>query len=74
MTDYLILRKTTGIVNDQAVLPHTWVLDNVIVKASSARRALTAAGVKEGEYVAVPARNWKPLTVKVEQTTKITIG
>lgn len=43
-------------------------------EASSPRRALVAAKVGEGEYVAVPARSWKPLTVSVEQTTKITIG
>jgi hypothetical protein len=27
-----------------------------------------------GEYVAVPVRSWKPLTVKTEQVTKVTIG
>ena len=44
------------------------------VVATSPRRALTSAKVGEGEYVAVPARSWKPLTVTVEQTTKVTIG
>ncbi len=70
MTEYLILRKQ----DHEDAVPHTWTLENVITKASSARRALTAAAVPEGEYVAVPARSWKPLTVKVEQTTKVTIA
>ena len=70
MTDYLILRRT----QQENGTTNTWTLDNVIVKASSARRALTAAGVKEGVYVAIPARSWKPLTVSTEQVTKVTIG
>jgi hypothetical protein len=44
------------------------------IKASSARRALTAEAVGEGTYVAVPTRSWKPLTVKVENTVKVTIS
>ena len=42
--------------------------------ATSPNRALTAAKVSAGQYVAVPARSWKPLTVKTEQVTKVTIG
>lgn len=41
---------------------------------SSPRRALSAADVKEGGYVAIPSRSWRPLTVSVEQTTKVTIS
>jgi len=45
-------------------------------RASSPARALrsyVSAGA-EGTYVCVPSRSWKPLVVKVEQTTKVTIG
>ena len=69
MTSYLILKYDDGTDEEEG----TW---SVIVsaKASSAQRALKAAAVGEGEYVAIPERSWKPLTVKVEQTTKVTIG
>lgn len=45
-------------------------------EASSPIRALRShvRSGAEGEYVAVPSRSWKPLTVKVEQTTKVTIS
>jgi hypothetical protein len=45
-----------------------------VVKASSAKRALQSAALGAGTYVALPARSWKPLTVKTEQVTKVTIG
>ena len=41
--------------------------------ASSAKRAIAAAGLDEGTYLAIPARSLKPITVKVEQITKVTI-
>ncbi len=72
MTDYVILRHDPGVgwemetaTSDGTIVP---------VKASSASRAISAANVGEGKYVAVPVRNWKPLTVKTEQVTKVTIG
>ena len=46
----------------------------IVVKASSAKRALQSAALGAGTYVAIPARSWKPLIVKTEQVTKITIG
>ncbi len=66
MTEYTIL----------AYNPETNSWDRVQgnVVASSARRALAASDLEAGEYVAIPARSWKPLTVSVEQTTKVTIG
>ncbi len=51
-----------------------WEIEAINVKASSARRALTAAEVGEGSYVPIPSRSWKPLVVKTEQVTKVTIG
>lgn len=68
MTSYLILRKTKDDSYD------TWEEIEGVVKASSSKRALAIAQVAAGEYVAVPYRSWKPLIVKVEQTTKVTIG
>ncbi len=68
MTEYLILRQT------DADHPGEWNEFAGVVRASSARRALAVNALNEGVYVAVPARSWKPLTVKVEQTTKVTIG
>lgn len=62
MTQYVILNSQNGAWHE--VGRH---------QASSPRRALTALGVDEGTYVAVPARSWKPLTVKVERTTRLTI-
>jgi hypothetical protein len=64
VTDYLILKFDTE--------TGTWKV-SISTEASSARRALSTAKVEEGEYVAIPARSWKPLTVKVETTTKTTI-
>lgn len=43
-------------------------------ESSSPARAIRQCEPEAGKYVAVPARSWQPLTVKVEQTTKITIG
>ena len=65
MTRYLILEY-----NEEA---GSWS-GEAIVSASSPRRALVVGDVKAGTYVAVPHRSWKPLTVTVEQTTKVTIG
>lgn len=66
MTEYIILKQDTG---------GTWrQAEGGYWSASSARRAIAAAGVDEGTYVAIPARSWEPLTVKVTQTTKVTIS
>lgn len=53
---------------------------NANVAASSAEQAIRAhvaavAAVDEraGRYVAVPSRSWKPVTVAVETTTRVTL-
>jgi hypothetical protein len=70
VTAYIIFQKEEGV----ASLPDRWRRITG-VSASSSKRALAAVELKEGgEYVAVPSRSWKPLTVAIEQTTKITIG
>jgi hypothetical protein len=62
MTHYIILRW-----HEDAWKEHG------AADASSPRRALAVANVDAGGYVAIPSRSWKPLTVKVETTTKTTI-
>lgn len=71
MTEYVILRNDP---REDGAQSNRWFEVGPTVKASSAKRALSAAEISAGEYVALPARSWKPLTVKVEQTTKVTIG
>lgn len=66
MTEYTLLHYNSE--------TNSWERIQGNVAATSPRRALVAGKVGEGEYVAVPARSWKPLTVTVEQTTKVTIG
>lgn len=68
MTTYVILKQS-----DQPGAGYSWNEHGDPVEASSARRALSSRGVDEGTYVAVPARSWKPLTVTVEQTTRVKI-
>ena len=43
-------------------------------RKANAIHAWFVANVQAGEYVAIPQRSWRPMPVKVEQTTKITIG
>lgn len=73
MTEYVILRyelengvgaSTTGVWREAGV-----------AQASSPTRAIrTLTHTGENTYLAVPMRSWKPLAVKVEQTTKVTVG
>ena len=42
--------------------------------ATSPARAIRTLDAEEGIFVAVPTRSFRPLEVKVEQTTKVTIG
>lgn len=62
MTSYVILTQSGGM----------WA-ERGEAEASSARRAIAATDPDEGVYVAVPKRSWKPLTVKVETSRKLTI-
>jgi len=66
MTDYLILMQ-----DDEQ--PGVWE-QHATALASSPARALRISNLKEGTYVAVPVRSWKPLEVKVEQRTVVTVG
>jgi hypothetical protein len=75
MTDYMILRRQPGEQGERTggSDPDSWVVAAGVARASSARRALANAELGAGEYVAIPSRSWKPLTVKVETTKKVTI-
>ena len=75
MTEYIILRNYDC--SDLNPPDYCWQIIGEPVKASSAGRAIAASldkGGSAGEYVAVPSRSWRPLTVKMEQVTKVTIG
>lgn len=70
MTDYVILRlieESEGAIGE-------WQQYAGLIEASSPARALRIANHGTGTFVAVPKRSWKPLTVKTEQVTKVTIG
>ena len=67
MSEYVILK------HDEGDIAGTWN-EHGKAAASSPRAALRNLEVGSGTYVAVPARSWKYLSVKVEQTTKVTIG
>lgn len=68
MTKYRIIRLRDG--ED----PGTWK-EYGMAEASSPERALRSfPDVLGGTYIAVPDRSWKPLTVALEKTTKVTIG
>lgn len=43
-------------------------------EASSPSRAIRLLDPGAGIFVAVPARSWKELTVKVETVSKVTVG
>ncbi len=66
MTEYIVLveESETG----------GWVPYGLPVEASSANRAIKAAEPEAGEYVAIPSRSWRPVTVKVEKRDVVTIG
>ncbi len=71
MTAYVILRRDVdgGWIPTDAIDPLSQCYG-----ASSPRRALLAANLTDGEYLAIPSRSWKPMIVKTETTTKVTIG
>lgn len=66
MTDYIVFRKNgTGwevVAGVKASRPRT-----AIEAALSAKKDMAPP---DGEYAAVPARSWKPITVKVEKALK----
>ena len=71
MTDYVVLRKTE--------IDDMWEEYKLASNARSARSAIQAVvdqDVHDGTvignaYAAVPARSWKPVTVKVETKTAL---
>jgi hypothetical protein len=77
MTEYVILsRGTTETQGDETGTTFSGGYQiRARVKARGVRAALTAfLSDKQdatGEYVAVPARSWKPVTVKVETKTAL---
>lgn len=52
--------------------------EHAVRDASSGARAISSLAsdedVVEGEYLAIPQRSYRPHTVKVEKTTKITVA
>ncbi len=72
MTEYVVLRAVDENVPDDE--RELWEA-GLHVNARSASEAIRSGSAgKEGIYVAVPARSWKELKVKVENTVKVTIG
>lgn len=61
-TDYIVLSRDTS--RDTSGY---WTQEKT-VQARSAEAAIRQLGT-EGTYVAVPARSWKPVTVKAETQT-----
>lgn len=67
MTDYMVLKRNGE---------ESWVTAKLAPSARSARSAIKAVVDQDGpgEYVAVPYRSWKPVTVKVETKTALTFS
>ena len=71
MTDYVVLRKTE--------IDDGWERYRLAPSARSARAAIQAVvdqdvaadQINGNEYVAIPLRSWKPVTVKVETKTAL---
>jgi hypothetical protein len=71
VTSYVVLRLGTS--NTWEEVPSAFGPDRF--KAHSPEAAIKQAAEENGgTFVAVPARSWKPLTVKVEQTRRVTVS
>jgi hypothetical protein len=69
-TEYVVLRDNDT--SEGAMAAYTTVQK---VRANSANDAIKkAAGGKEGVYIAVPARSFKPVKVTVHTETTIKLG
>jgi hypothetical protein len=72
-TTYIVLRHvaaTADLPSESNVFG--WAVVASDVSAASARQAVSVGcGQEAGEYVAVPARSWKPVTVRTETQTVI---
>jgi hypothetical protein len=73
MTQYIVFARIEDPTNDH---PNEWSQFTAI-HARSARSAISKAlegddnTYKEGTFVAVPARSWRPVQVKVETKTAL---
>lgn len=69
MTEYLVLEVQER--NDNGL--HLWQKIAAVEarSASSAIREALGGEEHEGEYVAVPARSWRPVKVSVETKTQL---
>ncbi len=77
-TDYMVLaernngeRPTSGSSASTLVYGKIWQPLKTVKARSATEAVKLAAGETAGTYMAVPARSWKPVTVTVEQTTRI---
>jgi hypothetical protein len=81
-TTYVVLRCSRAaakIGDSQTATAETWEVVARDVAAASAEAAIKAHSEKQpdsaaGIYVAVPARSWKPSSVKVETQTIMKVG
>ena len=67
MTDYMILQRTLY----EDVEQWRYRGHEEARSGPSAIRAYLNGSEEDGEFVAVPARSWKPVTVKVETKTAL---
>lgn len=68
-TEYVVLRELDDARGD------CWIVHNDSCRAASAEAAvrISIADTDTGRYVAIPARSWKPVQVKVATVTKVTL-
>jgi hypothetical protein len=72
-TEYVVLKKTQTTADE----PKRWGEVKTVTARSAVeaiRAAIPAQSGQEGTFIAVPARSFKPVTVKVEQTTRVRVG
>ena len=70
MTEYVIFRKQESAGEEEN---EGWVYigHKEARSATSAIRSFLDGSSQEGEFAAVPARSWRPVTVKVETKTAL---
>lgn len=69
-TEYVVLRVREGVGSDD---PQNIYAEIGRVTARTAKAAIQEKQDSDGQYVAVPARSMKPVTVKVERVEKVTL-
>jgi hypothetical protein len=68
-TGYQVLKLVDISPGDKA-----WMLIDKPIKAANAQAAIRErASTSGGTYVAIPARSWRPVTVKTETRTVVTL-